>query len=180
MMAWFKRFFEKRREGKTAKGSKLTADTVNVDPFSLAMKLVLGFEGGVSNHKNDKGGLTNFGVTQKTYDGFRAGRNLPTQSVVNISGDEVREIYRGYWLESGAHKLSLKAGIAVFDMAINSGSGRARRYWNLAKGDVDRFLTLREGFYRNLVEKDKTQKVFLNGWLNRLSHLREVLKGVKS
>lgn len=35
--------------------------------FTEALSLTLGFEGGVSDHKDDLSGLTNMGVTQNTY-----------------------------------------------------------------------------------------------------------------
>ena len=36
--------------------------------FQQALRLVLADEGGVSNHPADRGGLTNKGITQATYD----------------------------------------------------------------------------------------------------------------
>lgn len=41
---------------------------VKDEEFEIILKLVLEHEGGKSNHPNDKGGKTNFGITQKSYD----------------------------------------------------------------------------------------------------------------
>ena len=35
--------------------------------FEKIVQLVFGSEGGFSNHPNDRGGRTNYGVTQATY-----------------------------------------------------------------------------------------------------------------
>lgn len=149
------------------------------DNFDVAMKIVLGFEGGLSDHKADKGGLTNYGVTQKTYDQYRIQCELPAQSVKSISKNEVKEIYRTFWDQSRASTLPLKSGIAVFDMAINSGAGTALKYWKMSEDNLEKFFELREGFYRSIVQKNSSQKVFLNGWLNRLKHLRDQLAKLK-
>lgn len=39
--------------------------------FETVMQMVFGSEGGFSNHPKDKGGRTNYGVTQATYNGWR-------------------------------------------------------------------------------------------------------------
>ena len=39
--------------------------------FEKIVQLVFGSEGGFSNHPNDRGGRTNYGVTQSTYNGWR-------------------------------------------------------------------------------------------------------------
>lgn len=160
-MSWFSNLFKTKK-----------------DNFDLALKIVLGFEGGLSDHKADKGGLTNFGVTQKTYDQYRIEFQLPTQSVKLISKNEVREIYRIFWNQCRASQLPARAGIAVFDMAINSGSGTALKYWKLSQGSLEKFFVLRENFYRSIVEKNASQKVFLKGWLNRLKHLKTNLEKI--
>jgi lysozyme family protein len=36
--------------------------------FDDALLETLHYEGGIANHPKDRGGLTNYGVTQKTYD----------------------------------------------------------------------------------------------------------------
>lgn len=171
-MSWFSKIFKR---------SKVVVENpkpAGPDLFDVAIEVVLGAEGGLSNHAADRGGLTNFGVTQKTYNAWRLKSGLDPQSVRDITRAEVRSIYREFWIDSKAYTLPKRAAIAVFDMAINSGAGRALRYWNLAEGNLDAFLRLREEFYRGIVAKNPSQKVFLNGWLNRLKHLKETLGGL--
>ena len=62
--------------------------------YDKCLALVLRYEGGYINHPDDPGGPTNKGVTQEVYDGWRKAHNQQTQSVRNISMDEVGGIYR--------------------------------------------------------------------------------------
>ncbi|TIX97406.1 MAG: N-acetylmuramidase, partial [Mesorhizobium sp.] len=69
---------------------------VSREKESLAKVLV--HEGGYVNHRQDPGGPTNKGVTQRVYDAYRKGKGLPMRSVKHITMDEVYEIYdRQYW-----------------------------------------------------------------------------------
>lgn len=183
MIGWLKKIFKKDPAPVPAASATVTGKpvlyTVKPDFFDIAMRLVVGFEGGVSNDKADHGGLTNFGVTQATYNAYLNKKKLPLLAVTGITPDQVKDIYREYWLESKADALPLKAAIVVFDMAINSGASRARRYWDLSHGDVWQFLALREQYYKTLVDKDPSQRKFLHGWMNRLVHLREIVARIK-
>lgn len=97
--------------------------------YALVIPKVLAHEGGYVNHPKDPGGATNLGVTQATYDAFRAARNLPRRSVKGITEDEVHTIYRrNYW--DALHGDDLPAGTdyATFDGGVNSGTSRAARW----------------------------------------------------
>ena len=43
--------------------------------FQKALEFVFHAEGGYSNHKNDRGGATNMGVTQTAYNAYRQRKN---------------------------------------------------------------------------------------------------------
>lgn len=93
-----------------------------------ALKWVLAHEGGYVNHPKDPGGATNMGVTQRTYNAYRARRGLPAQSVRGITSDEVAEIYKTqYWDAVRADDLPAGLDYAVFDYAVNSGPSRAMK-----------------------------------------------------
>lgn len=93
-----------------------------------ALKWVLAHEGGYVNHPKDPGGATNMGVTQRTYNAYRARRGLPAQSVRGIASDEVAEIYKTqYWDAVRADDLPAGLDYAVFDYAVNSGPSRAMK-----------------------------------------------------
>lgn len=97
--------------------------------FKEALTLVLAHEGGYVNHPRDPGGATNKGVTQAVYDAYRTGKGLGTQSVRHITLGEASAIYkRRYWDLVRGDELPTGVDYAVFDFAVNSGTGRAKRY----------------------------------------------------
>ena len=166
--------------------------------FEEALRLTLGFEGGLSSDPLDKGGLTNFGVTQHAYDRFRRRNNLNSRPVTLISGLEVMSIYRSdYWLTAHCDDLPDKLAMCVFDAAVNHGPGKAIRLLQRALNvpvdglfgprtkkaldiadeltTIGRFLDLRQDFYDEIIEHDPSQVRFKRGWANRVIALREAL-----
>ena len=88
------------------------------DPIDIILK----HEGGFVNHKADKGGPTNFGITQRTYSNY-LGRKASISDVRNMSEDTAREIYeRSYLTGPRIHTLPDPVPqTLVLDMAINHG-----------------------------------------------------------
>lgn len=166
--------------------------------FDTCLAVIAKLEGGTSNHPADKGGLTMAGVTQTTYDGYRRRKGLPLRQVTQSTPAERSEIYRSqYWTSVRGDELPPPLDLVIFDMAVNSGPDRAIKTLQRALGVtadgafgnqtlralqedtaagqvnnlVRQVLEEREAFYRGLVAKDASQKVFLTGWLNRLDVL---------
>lgn len=99
---------------------------MSVSDFDRSLPKVLAEEGGYVNDPHDRGGETNRGVTQRTYDSWRRARGLRVQSVRYISETEVRSIYRErYWDLIRADRLPSGVNFVVFDWAVNSGVSRA-------------------------------------------------------
>src|SRR5574344_1118504 len=99
--------------------------------FELALEFLFPSEGGYSNHKADKGGATNMGVTQQTYNYYLKKNNLSQKDVKNITRNEAKEIYYNeYWKTSGADKIEdPKMAIAIFDTAVLHGPERAKSFY---------------------------------------------------
>ena len=96
--------------------------------FATSLDLTLVYEGGWVDNKLDPGGATNRGVTQAVYDAFRDQAGLPRQSVRLITDGELVSLYEGrYWQRISGEELPLGLDYAVFDFAVNSGTGRAAR-----------------------------------------------------
>jgi lysozyme family protein len=96
--------------------------------YPQALKQVLKYEGGFSNHPNDPGGATMKGITQAVYDAWQRKNGLPIQSVRNISDSAVAAIYRQeYWDRIRGDDLPSGVDFAVFDYAVNSGVSRAAK-----------------------------------------------------
>jgi lysozyme family protein len=162
--------------------------------FLLALKLVLGIEGGVSNDAADHGGLTNRGVTQRTYDAWRASHHLPQQPVTVITVGEATQLYwEDFWGAAQCDRFPAPIDAILFDMAVNSSPKQAlmtlQGTMGLTKDGVvgpktmgavasyqpltlaDQYLDARYRFYCDICAKDATQKKFLSGWTNRLKGL---------
>ena len=96
--------------------------------FYKSLNEVLKHEGGYVNHPKDPGGATNRGVTQRTYDAWRASRKLPKRSVRLLTPEELTALYRqNYWDAVRGDELPVGIDYAVFDFAVNSGVSRAVR-----------------------------------------------------
>ena len=97
----------------------------NTAVFQKALGFALQWEGGYSNHHSDKGGATNRGITQATYNEYRSNKELKVQSVRNITTKEVYDIYYSmYWLPGKCNVLPDKLAIVHFDWCVNSGVNR--------------------------------------------------------
>lgn len=90
--------------------------------FGISLKWLAEHEGGVTNLKDDRGGLTNLGVTHTDYDHFRRWKGLPLRSVTLITREEANELYHEfYWKTVQCDKLSSGVDYCIFDMAVNNG-----------------------------------------------------------
>ena len=163
--------------------------------FEQSLPFVMRWEGGYVDHPDDPGGRTNKGVTQKTYDDWRARQGLASRHVRSIEDAEVETIYAtGYWVPPRCDILQRQLDLVQFDTAVNMGPGRAVRLLQAALDcDVDgafgpqteraaagcdlgdtiiAYCDGREAYYRRLAERRPRLSVFLKGWLNRLNALR--------
>lgn len=145
--------------------------------FDRALAFVLLWEGGKVDNPHDKGGRTNRGVTQRTYDGWRDDNGLPNRDVFLLEEEELQEIYRTlYWWP--AKKLDWPLCLVVFDTAVLFGPTRATSWlaaveWAKAPAVAMAWaiLCFRRERHRDVVSRDKSQVRFLNGWMNRLNAL---------
>lgn len=95
--------------------------------FSRCVAEVLKHEGGFVHHPRDPGGATNRGITLATLADWR-GRDVTPADVQAMTEAEAREIYRArYWNAVQGDHLPAGVDLAVFDLAVNSGVGRAAR-----------------------------------------------------
>jgi lysozyme family protein len=169
--------------------------------LNYCIKIVLGNEGGYVEHKNDRGGATNYGVTQKTYDDFCKMTGRHKKPVKSISMEEVELIYSTYWKDAHCSYMPEPLDCQMFDAAINHGPKRAIKFLQRALGVDDdgicgkqtlgalheevvissidtvcqMYLDERADFFKRIVENDPSQAVFAKGWANRVEHLREMV-----
>jgi len=106
------------------------------------LDIILKHEGGFVNDPLDRGGATNFGITQKTYSGW-IGRRATVAEVRDIKMETAKIIYyRRYYLSPRINSLPEKVQTLVFDCAVNHGPRQAIKFvqtvCNLAGFDVGR------------------------------------------
>ena len=169
------------------------------DSFKSAMRFIAKWEGGFVDDPDDRGGRTNRGVTQKTYDVFRAKRGLIDKDVKDIPDEDVNAIYwEMYWVPSKCDVLPEPLDKVVFDSAVQHGPGRAVKWLQAALGVnpdgafgpksvqalheeiaadmidslVSAYLSIREQFYKDIISRDSTQLKFERGWGNRMASLK--------
>ena len=88
-----------------------------------------------SNDRNDPGGATWCGLTQRSYDAWRRLKGLPGQSVRRASDDEIGQIFRSeYWTQARCDDLFPGLDLVQFDIAINEGASQATKDLQRALG----------------------------------------------
>jgi lysozyme family protein len=168
--------------------------------FDKSLRFVLKNEGGFVDDPDDPGGATNFGITQRIYDGYRNHLGLLRQTVGKITDDEVKKIYeQQYWINGRAVKLPWPFNLMHFDACVNIGKPedgfkRSARVLQRAlrvkvDGDIgpitlgaakeatsksiENYLWYRLGEYVDTVRKNKRLAKFMWIWVVRIKHLRE-------
>jgi len=112
-----------------------------------------------------------------------------------LTQEKVKPFYRSmYWDKVRGDDLPAGVDYAVFDFAVNAGTGRAAKFLQRAVGAVDdgvigsgtlalvakitpgkllqNFAEQKEAFYNTLADKNPTQQKFLKGWLARVDHVQ--------
>lgn len=142
------------------------------------LKFVLAREGGYVNRKSDRGGPTNKGITQTTYNSYRRSKELPTADVRDITQQEIEDIYyNNYYKASGADQIeNPRLALYVFDTAVLHGVYGAKQMLKKSGGDLEKFEQIRRESYYKDVEKNPEQKEYLQGWLNRVDNLKDYAK----
>jgi len=96
-----------------------------INNFDKCLELVLKSEGGFVNDSRDNGGMTNLGVTIRTWEEW-VGHPVSEKEMRNLTPLMVKQLYkRKYWDACYADDLISGLDYAVFDVSVNSGVGRA-------------------------------------------------------
>ena len=148
-------------------------------------------EGGYVNHAADRGGETNFGITQRALSAWQASRGQQWRSVRSLTRDDAVEIYfQLYWKAAHCDALPDSVRDIHFDSAVNHGVARAARLLQAAAGaTIDgvigaqtlqaasaidpallrmRYIVARYRMYGSIIQRDRTQLAFAAGWMRRM------------
>lgn len=168
--------------------------------YLQALGVVFENEGGLADHEADRGGRTNFGITTDTWRRWLESQGKAFVPVDDATPEDARQIYwRWYWLEGKCDGLPWPLSLVHFDSCVNHGVGTAARLLQKALGvkqdgiigpmtlgaaSVERardqaldLIWVRLWKYRRICQMDDSQTVFLNGWVKRMSDLRDVVLG---
>lgn len=152
--------------------------------FDIAFDLLIRLEGGITNDPNDNGGLTKYGISQKSF---------PNLKIVELTLEDAREIYKqNYWDACRCDELPDSLDVAVFDSAVNQGPEQAIKLLQRAVGVVDDGVIgkltidacklagaaeLRNFMLRRLYHYTQLDdyKHYKKGWFNRLLTVSEAI-----
>ena len=150
--------------------------------FDQAVNVILKHEGGLVNNPNDPGGITNFGISKRSY---------PEVDIYNLTKEQAKEIYeRDYWKPLRLYMIdNANVCLELFDFSVNAGLSRTvkiaqklagtkedgmlggitAKAINEFDGDFVRaFKHARVIYYESLARNNHNLKMFLNGWKSRV------------
>jgi lysozyme family protein len=96
-----------------------------IDKFEACHAITKVWEGGWSDHPDDRGGKTMYGITQETLSAW-LGRPATNAEIRNLDMGTAKAIYRkNYWDRVAGDVLPAGVDLAVYDWGVNSGPKRA-------------------------------------------------------
>ena len=174
--------------------------------FAHALSFVLAREGGYVNDPTDKGGETNFGISDKrdgVADGLTDvnGDGKPDTRIRDLTKEQAGQIYyRDYWYPAYCEKWPDGISLFMFDAAVQHGTKKAIQLLQEAVGVsadgivgtktinavtsadtewlLNRCFLRRSRYYASIIKSNASQGKYLNGWFNRLDELANACQEV--
>lgn len=107
------------------------------DNWEISFQMVLKHEGGFVNNPKDPGGATNLGVTKKVWEDY-VGHQVSLDDMKSLTPEMVKPLYKkNYWDKIKGDQLPSGVDYAAYDLAVNSGTGRAAKYLQKIAGVPD-------------------------------------------
>lgn len=162
--------------------------------FAKYAPKLLQIEGGFVNHPEDKGGITNCGITLETFRSY-LGQDKTVKDLQNMNYATWKKIMKaGYWDKVKGDQIENQSLAEIIaDWCVNSGLTGVRKVQEIlgckadgivgpitlslinssdAKQLHERIWNARHQFFVNIVKRSPNQKVFMNGWMNRLNRFK--------
>ena len=154
---------------------------------------MLEHEGGYVHHEKDPGGRTNHGVTQRVWEEW-VGHEVDEKQMRALTHEMVAPLYkRKYWDAVRADDLVDGVDYCVFDVAVNSGPGRAIKFLQSCVGvtadggfgpatlaavkkseeDPARLVELYCAKRLEFLQSLKTFETFGKGWSRRVQEVKD-------
>jgi lysozyme family protein len=158
--------------------------------------MVLKHEGGYVNDPRDPGGRTNLGVTQRAWEAYW-NRSSSEEEMRKLTPNIVKPFYKAmYWDKIRGDDLPAGVDYAAYDLAVNSGVGRAAKYLQQIAGvtadgaigpksieaikacdpgqTVQALCDMRLDFLKRL----PTFETFGKGWSRRVAEVKDKASGM--
>lgn len=166
--------------------------------FDKSINLMLGLEGGKTDEGTDRGGRTNYGITQFTYNAWNKKHNLPKKDVFTITPQIAKQIYKEeYWSIIKGDQLPKNVANAILSMALTDGPQDAIKFvqkmlgvqpvsgvmgpitmtkiWEKSKtGDAD-FARAILNKQIDRYQKDEQASTYGKGWTNRVEKVKDTI-----
>ena len=161
--------------------------------FENCLALMLAHEGGYVNHPSDPGGMTNLGVTKRVWEEW-VGHEVDEKQMRALTPEVVAPLYkRKYWDACRADELVSGVDYCVFDVAVNSGPGRAIKFLQSCVGvtadggfgpatlaavvkaqeDPTRLVEMYCARRLEFLQSLKTFETFGKGWSRRVQEVKD-------
>jgi lysozyme family protein len=161
--------------------------------FDVCLEKMLAHEGGYVDHPKDPGGRTNLGVTQRVWEEW-IGHGVDEKQMRVLTPLMVKPLYkRKYWDAVRADDLVAGVDYCVFDVAVNSGPGRAIKFLQSCVGvtpdggfgpltlaavkdseeDPTRLIELYCAKRLEFLQSLKTFETFGKGWSRRVAEVKD-------
>jgi len=171
-----------------------------VTTFDTCLAVILKAEGGFVNNPKDPGGMTNLGVTARTWQDW-TGKAPSATDMHALTPAKVAPLYKArYWDVCAGDSLPPAIALCVFDFGVNAGPGRSGKMLQgvvgaVKDGQIGRgtlqavqayvtahglpalvkaFQEARRGYYRALGTFD----TFGRGWLRRVDEVQAIALGM--
>jgi len=161
--------------------------------FENCLALMLAHEGGYVDHPKDPGGMTNLGVTKRVWEEW-VGHEVDEKQMRALTPEVVAPLYkRKYWDAVRADDLVDGVDYCVFDVAVNSGPGRAIKFLQSCVGvtadggfgprtlaavkeaekDSTRLIEMYCARRLEFLQSLKTFETFGKGWSRRVQEVKD-------
>lgn len=156
---------------------------------------VIESEGGykLTNIPGDRGGQTYAGIARIPNPHWEGWAYIDRHETP--PKELVRSFYKSqFWDKVRGDQLPAGLDYAVYDLAVNAGTGRAAKLLQRAVGvaddgvigpgtmaavakanprhALDQFSAAKAAFYKSIVDRDPSQAKFIKGWLARVDHVQ--------
>lgn len=138
--------------------------------FTDFIKRTFDYEGKGGEVTTDTGGLTKYGISQKSN---------PDVDIHNLTPEKATDIYKKRYYDKLGNlgNFSKKSRAIIYDASVNHGPNFAKRLMSTVGNNPEKLMQARKDHYNNLVKNNPEKYgTYHKGWMNRLDRLQNDIK----